>query len=289
MSRVIRLATVQPPNERSGSTWQERKASNVQIALDMLEKAAQEKADITCLPECFPTRGLGNEPVDPFQVADAVGGEVFEQLAAFARQHSMYLVAPVTEKIAECLRNAAWVIDRQGNLVGTYHKVHCTEGERKGGVIPGDSWPVFDLDFGRIGIMICHDNSFPESARCLALNGAEIVFWPHVQCGWGGELWDITLRSRAIDNAVYLVSSCYGVRPGTAWRPGQMTGRSGIVGPDGMILAEAGRLPKVVITEIDLDHVLLKHDFTRIGDHPFWQDVLADRRPETYGVVTKTD
>lgn len=196
MSRVIRVATVQPPNERSGSTWQERKASNVQIALDMLEKAVYEKADIACLPECFPTRGLGDEAVDPLQVADAVGGEVFEQLATFARQYSIYLVAPVTEKGPGGLRNAAWVMDRQGGLVGTYYKVHCTEGERKEGIIPGDSWPVFDLELGRIGIMICHDNSFPESARCLALNGAEIVFWPHVQSGWGGELWDITLRSR---------------------------------------------------------------------------------------------
>ena len=129
------------------------------------------------------------------------------------------------------LRNTAVVIDRRGRITGCYDKVHPTRNEMSPkGVVAGDGWPVFALESGRLGVMICHDNSFVESARCLALEGAEVIAWPHVQSGWGDVVWDITLRSRAIDNGVYLVSSCYAVRGEGAWRPGLMVGRSGVVG-----------------------------------------------------------
>jgi predicted amidohydrolase len=155
------------------------------------------------------------------------------------------------------------------------------------GVEPGAEWPVFELDFGTLGIMICHDVAFPESARCLALNGAEVVCWPHVQSGWGDVVWDITLRSRAIDNGVYLLSSCYGTPADMAWRPGMMVGRSGVVGPDGTVLADAGRRPGVVTATADLDQPLLKHNFTYVGDHDFRATMLETRRPETYAAVTR--
>ena len=142
--------------------------------------------------------------------------------------------------------------------------------ERDLGIVPGESWPVFELDFGRIGVQICHDNSFPESARCLTLNGAEIIFWPHVMSGWGGEFMDILLRSPAIHNGIYHVPVCFGNQPGTAWRPGMLIGRSSIIGPDGTICADAGRYPGIAMAWIDLDaprvwRMILREPVTKSG------------------------
>ena len=185
------------------------------------------------------------------------------------------------------LRNTAVVIDRHGQITGCYDKVHPTRNEMSPkGVVAGAGWPVFALEWGRLGVMICHDNSFVESARCLALEGAEVIAWPHVQSGAGDVVWDITLRSRAIDNGVYLVSSCYAVRGEGAWRPGLMVGRSGVVGEDGTVLAEMSREVGVATATVDLDRPRLVHSWTRGGEYPYAEEFRADRRPDTYGVLT---
>ena len=287
--RRITLSAIQCPDEREGASLSERKAGNIRIALSLMEEAVREGADLVCLPETFQVRGgRADSKEATFQSADQEGGELALRLGDFARSNEVNVIAPVLGRYGATLRNVAWVFSRQGELVGRYFKVHCTQSEREQGIVPGDEWPVFELDCGSVGVMICHDNSWPESARCLALNGAEIICWPHVQSGWGDVAWDITLRSRAIDNAVYILSACYGVPEGKAWRPGMMMGRSGTVGPDGAVLADGGRKPGVVSMAVDLDQVLLKHDFTRRGDHGFLADMLADRRPETYAPLTRT-
>jgi predicted amidohydrolase len=187
------------------------------------------------------------------------------------------------------LRNSAVVVDRSGGIAGCYDKVHPTRAEiDPRGVVPGDGWPVFRLDFGTLGVMICHDNSFVEAARCLTLNGAEVICWPHVQSGWGDIAWDVTLRSRALDNGVHLVSSCFAVRGEGAWRPGMMVGRSGVVGPDGLILAETGREVGVATATVDLDRPRLVHSWTRAGEYPYAEELRIDRRPDTYGAISET-
>jgi hypothetical protein len=94
------------------------------------------------------------------------------------------------------------------------------------------------------------------------------------------------LRARAIDNGVYLVSACYGIQPNRAWRPGLTQGRSGIVRPDGLIAAEAGRYPGLATATVDLEPRIIG-PFSGPEETYFWPAVQTDRCPETYGIITK--
>jgi len=286
--RIITLCSIQLPDYREGKTPEEKKESNIETAFKMMGDAAKKGVDIICLGEIFPLVGVEyNKQTLPL-LAEKEGGILFTRLSVFAKNYRVNLIAPIYALYGKVIRNTAWVFSREGKLIGKYFKVHCTKIERNKGVVPGDKWPVFKMDFGKIGVMICHDNSFPESARCLALNGAEVIFWSHVQGGWGDVVWDITLRSRAIDNAVYLVSASFGKRPDQAWIPGMMQGRTGIIGPDGAILVEAGRDAGIVMATVDLNQRLFKASFT-VGSckEDFKKEMLDDRRPETYEAITR--
>jgi predicted amidohydrolase len=288
MTREILIASVQLPSFPKGSTDAEKKESNFQAAETWLDKAGQAGADIACMGEIFNVHGLQLTYENfPAQVAGDFDA-VIHRLGPIARRHNMYVIAPVYEIVDGVRRNIAMLLDRTGSYLGGYLKVHCIENERDLGVVPGDDWPTFQLDFGRIGIEICHDNSFPESARCLAMNGAEVIFWPHVMGGWGDVFMDILLRAPAIHNGVYFVPSCYGCDPGMAWQTGVMLlGRSGIIGPDATIVADAGHYTGIAQARVDLDQPRLAHMFTRNGEYVFRNDMLMDRRPETYGPLTR--
>lgn len=280
--RNVTVAAIQPPNQRDGGTPIEQKAHNVRIAFRLMEDAARRDVDLICLPETFPTVGVTITPTSALGLAEEEGGKLSQRLCAFARQHRVNIVAPVLGRYGETLRNSAWMISREGEHIGRYFKVHLTNPEAEWGVVAGEEWPVFQLDFAKVGVMTCLDNSFPESARCLTLEGADIICWPHIESGWGEIEWDITLRSRAIDNATYIISACHGVPDDTAWEPGLMVGRSGVVGPDGTIVADGGRRAGVVSATIDLDYVLRKRDFGYAGEVVFKATMLRFRRPDTY-------
>jgi predicted amidohydrolase len=201
--------------------------------------------------------------------------------------HRMAVVLPVYRiDAAGYLRNSAVAIDRAGGVAGCNDKVHPTRAEvEPEAVVPGDSWPVFELDFGKVGVMIGHDNSFVEAARCLAPRGAEVLGWPHVQSVRGHVAWDVMLRSRAIDNGVYLVSSCFAMLGRGAWRPGIMVGRSGVVGQVGFVLAKTGREAGVATATANLDVSRLVHSRTCDGEYPYAEGFRVDRRPDTYGAI----
>lgn len=284
MTRKVTLVAIQPPNVRYGTDDRARKTSNIDIMFDMMSEASTHDPDLICLPETFQTNGLNLDAATALAFSDEEGSELSSKLCDFAHANRVNIIAPVLGNYDGEIRNVAWVISRDGDHIGRYFKVHLTDPEHVDcNVQPGDTWPVFELDFGKVGVMICHDNSFPESARCLMLSGAEVICWPHVQSGWGDIEWDITLRSRAIDNAVYVLSSCYGVQPSKAWRPGMMVGRSSLVGPDGTILADQGRQPGVMAASVDLDHVHLKHEFGFHGDNGSNEIIRSVRRPGVYG------
>lgn len=287
MARWITVSAVQLPSGGTGEP-EAIKQANIARACEMLAEAGRRGSDIALLGEMFPLIGitLTSETVE--RLADEISGPIFQCLTAVARAHRMYVLAPVLGRCGGRLHNCTWIIGREGEFVGHYHKVHLTQMERSLGLVPGDSLSVFRLDFGVIGLMTCHDNSFPESARCLALEGAEVLFWPHMMSGWGELGWDaVYYRSRTIDNDVYLVAACYGVSEGRAWRPGMIIGRSAIINRDGLTLAEVGRYPGIATATIDLDRRRIAHDFTRLGDWVYWEDVCQDRRPEAYGAIVR--
>lgn len=196
-----------------------------------LEEAGGMSPDIVCLPEGITLVGNGKTYLD---VSEPVPGPTTEFLAEMARKHRMYIVAGILEKEGPVLYNTAVLLDRDGKLAGKYRKVSLPREEIEGGVTPGDDFPVFDTDFGRIGIMICWDVFFPEPARMLSLNGAEMIFMPI----WGGNL--TLARARAIENQIYLVSSTYDMK-------------SGVFDKTGELIVEGTEQNPVVVTEIDLN------------------------------------
>ncbi len=282
MIRPLTLAAVQMPSTTAGATNSEKQTSLFAMAEDWLNRAGEKGADIACLGETFNILGLKVTRESAVQLARDGLGHAVERFAPIARRHDMAVIAPILAVLDGQLRNLALVIDGGGRTVGRYCKVHCTEKERALGVVPGDAWPTFTVAGARVGIQICHDNSFPESARCLTLNGAEIVFWPHVMSGWGGEFMDVLLRSPAVHNGVHHVPVCFGCPPEVAWRPGMLIGHSSIIGPDATIVADAGRYAGIAVAQIDLGAPRIASNFTRDGDYVWQIDMLNDRRTGTY-------
>lgn len=224
--RMVRLATVHHRPRKSASA-----EDNLKAFAALVDEAGAGKADIVCLPEGATIVGTqlnyvsGSEPVP---------GPTTKYLGEVARRNNLYIVAGLLEKDGEVVYNTAVLIDRKGNLAGKYRKASLPREEIDGGVTPGNSFPVFDTDFGRIGIMICWDVTFPEPARALAQQGAEVIFLPI----WGG---DVKLaQARAIENQVYLVSSTYDMV-------------SAVFNLEGDVMKQAKEDGEVVIVDVNLN------------------------------------
>jgi len=224
--RTVRLATIhhRPANSKSST-------ENLEQFKNLIFEAATEKADIVCLPEAITLVGT---PLDYISASEPIPGPTTRFLGELAKKLKIYIVAGILEKAGEVVYNTAILMDRNGELAGKYRKLSLPREEIEGGVTPGDSLPAFDTDFGRIGMMICWDVTFPETARALALKGAEVIFLPI----WGGNL--TLAKARAIENQVYLVSSTYDMK-------------SAVFGLEGEILNEATEIKPVVVVEVDLN------------------------------------
>ena len=229
-SRFVNLATIHCQPQNTGSSME-----NLELFAGYIRQAADKNADIVCLPEAITMVGTGKSYSD---VSEPIPGPATDFLGGIARQHHIYIVAGLLERSGPAIYNTAVLIDRRGNLAGKYRKVALPREEIEGGVTPGDSYPVFDTEFGRIGIMICWDLEFPEVARQLAMQGTEVIFMPI----WGGNL--TLARARAIENQIWLVSSSYGMK-------------SGVFDLEGELIAEANDLDPVVVVEVDLNKQVL--------------------------------
>ncbi|HEX8039884.1 MAG TPA: carbon-nitrogen hydrolase family protein [Chryseosolibacter sp.] len=224
--RMVRLATInhRPRNSRSAG-------ENLAAFAALVDQAGKQKADIVCLPEG--TTIVGTQE-DYISGSEPVPGPTTKYLGEVAKRNHLYIVAGLLEKEGDVVYNTAVLIDRNGHLAGRYRKTSLPREEIDGGVTPGSSFPVFETDFGRVGIMICWDVTFPEPARALAQQGAEVIFLPI----WGG---DLTLaKARAIENQVYLVSSTYDMI-------------SAIFDLEGNVLKQAKEDKSVAVVEVDLN------------------------------------
>ena len=223
--RFVNLATIHHRPKNTGSAEE-----NLNQFAELLSIAATKKADIVCLPEAISLVGTGKSYIE---VSEAVPGPTTEFLGKIARENKMYIVAGILERDGNAVYNTAILLDREGELAGKYRKVALPREEIEGGVTPGSTIPVFDTDFGRIGIMICWDVFFPEVARMLAVQGADVIFLPI----WGGNL--TLAKARAIENQVYLVSSTYDMK-------------TGVFNQEGELISEGTDEEPVVVTRIDL-------------------------------------
>jgi predicted amidohydrolase len=171
---------------------------NLGAFLSLLDQAAKEKPDIVCMGEEILNEG---HPLNYLGTAEPIPGPSTKRLGEAARKYGIYIVAGLIERDGPAAYNTAVLIDRHGNVAGKYRKVYLPREEIEGGLMPGSDCPVFDTDFGRIGMMICWDAEYTDVARALGVQGAEIIMVPAA----GGYL--TLLKARALENHLYVVSS----------------------------------------------------------------------------------
>lgn len=198
--------------------------------------------DLVVLPENAVTLGRGERAADravPFE------GQVRETFAELARRHRTYVVATldlVEGAGKKSYANAAVLLDRTGRVVGIYRKVHPVallgEDDLEGGIAPGREFPVFECDFGRLGIQICYDMVFDDGWAALARQGADLVVWPSASPATAQP------GGRARQHQYYIVSSTF-------------RHNASLFEPTGVIAAQVRPPEQVLVTEIDLSYVLL--------------------------------
>jgi len=288
MPRIVRCSLIQASNPSSpDASLEATKQAMIAKHVGLIAQAAAAGAQLACLQEIFygpyfcaeqTTRWYDfTEPVP--------GGPTIRLMQDLARQHHMALIVPIYELELEGIYyNTAAVIQNDGAYLGKYRKTHIPHVApgfwEKFYFRPGNlGYPVFDLGFARVGVYICYDRHFPEGARALGLNGAEIVFNPSATvAGLSEHLWKLEQPAHAVANG-YFVGAINRVGVEAPWRIGEFYGSSYFCDPRGQIFAQASRDRDEVLTaDLDLDV---------IGDvRKTWQ-FFRDRRPETYQELVK--
>ncbi|HIF27823.1 MAG TPA: acyltransferase [Candidatus Marinimicrobia bacterium] len=245
-----------------------------------IEDAGKQGVQILCLQEIFNTPYFcPGQDSSWYASAESVPGPTVERMQGYAKKYNMVMIVPVYEKEqAGVLYNTAAVIDADGSYMGKYRKNHIphTAGFwEKFFFKPGNlGYPIFETKYAKVGVYICYDRHFPDGARCLGLNGAEVVYNPSATvAGLSEYLWKLEQPAHAAANGYFM--GCIN-RVGTEkpWDLGEFYGTSYFVNPRGQIFAEASRdKDELLVAEFDLDMI----DEVRST----WQ-FFRDRRPETY-------
>jgi N-carbamoylputrescine amidase len=257
--------------------------------------AAAQGAQVICLPELF--RSLyfcqSEEHVN-FALAEPVPGPSTERFGALARELGVVIIASLFEKRAEGLyHNTAAVLDADGSYLGKYRKMHIPDDPlfyEKFYFTPGDlGFKVFPTRYGKLGVLICWDQWYPEGARLTALRGADVLFYP-TAIGWHPsekaeygvaqhQSWELIQRSHGVANGCYVVSVNRTGHEGDPDGGIEFWGQSFVSNPQGTILAKAPvDEPAVLVVPVDLGALDVQRTHW-----PF----LRDRRIDAYGDITR--
>ncbi|MFT5423913.1 MAG: beta-ureidopropionase [Phycisphaerales bacterium] len=287
MARITRAAIIQAANPLSGSeSLKDIYDASIATHLPLIAEAAEKGANVCCLQEIFNGPYFcAEQETKWYEMAEEIpDGRTITLMKEQAKKHGMVMVVPIYEKAMTGLYyNSAAVIDDRGEFLGTYRKhhiPHCHPGFwEKFYFTPGNlGYPVFKTRFGKIGVYICYDRHFPEGARELGLNGAEIVFNPSATvAGLSEYLWKLEQPAHAVANQ-YFVGAINRVGHEQPWDIGEFYGQSYFCDPRGKIIAEASRdKDEVVIADLDLDLINEVRDT--------WQ-FYRDRRPDSYTKIS---
>jgi beta-ureidopropionase len=288
MPRIVRCSLIQAANAAAADLPLEKlKQAMIDKHVDLIAKAAAAGSKILCLQEIFyGPYFCAEQQTRWYDFTERVpDGPTIRLMQDLARQHSMAIIVPVYEVEQEGVYyNTAAVIAADGSYLGKYRKTHIPHVApgfwEKFYFRPGNlGYPTFDLGVARIGVYICYDRHFPEGARALGLNGAEIVFNPSATvAGLSEYLWKLEQPAHAVANGYYVGAiNRVGVEP--PWNIGEFYGSSYFCNPRGQIIAQASRDQDEVLTaDLDLD---------MIGEvRKTWQ-FFRDRRPDMYESLVK--
>lgn len=257
--RLIRIAVprLDPPLPASTD-------SNLTFIDTVARKSSAAGADLVLLGENIVHRWTSGEPA---ALAQPITGPIARSLAETARRHRIYLATSIYEKEDERVYISAVLFDRTGRLAGKYRKTHIPLSEAEDGITPGNDYPVFETEFGRVGLLVCWDSWFPEPARILRLKGAELLLIPTT--GDVPHHWDVISRARAIDNGIPLAGA-------STQRP-----TSRILDAQGEIAAETA--DGIAVGVIDLNREY-RVNWLSVGPGAGEAKSLyiKERRPETY-------
>ncbi|MFH1725449.1 MAG: nitrilase-related carbon-nitrogen hydrolase [Elusimicrobiota bacterium] len=283
MPRIVRCGLIQ-----ASCDWSPEKHSLADIKkkmvakhLKLIDKAGKNKVKILCLQEIFSTPYFcAEQDIKWYEAAEPIPGPTTNLLRKYAKKYGMVIIVPIYETPAPGIYyNTAAVIDADGKLLGIYRKNHIPH------LVPGFyekfyfkpgnlGYPTFQTRYARIGVYICYDRHFPDGARALGLNGAEIVFNPSATvAGISEHLWKLEQPAMAVANQFY-VGAINRVGWEKPWRTGMFYGQSYFCDPRGQMVAMGPRdKDALVATDLDLDKILEVRNL--------WQ-FYRDRRPETY-------
>jgi N-carbamoylputrescine amidase len=270
-------------------------AANLEKAIANIRTAAARGAQVVCLQELFRSHYFCQRQ-DPsvFDLAEPVPGPTTDQLSRVARETSTVVIASIFERrAAGVYHNTAAVLDADGSLIGLYRKMHIPDDPlyfEKYYFTPGDlGFRAFDTRYGRIGVLVCWDQWYPEAARLTALKGATVLFYP-TAIGWHPrekaqfstaqyQAWQLIQRSHALANGIYVAATNRVGHEGPADGGLEFWGGSFVSDPFGAVMQQAGHeREELLVVPCDLRRI----EETR-RNWPF----LRDRRIDAYGDLTR--
>ncbi len=233
--RLVKLAAVH--HNMASDNDKKSPVVNRELLVPLIEEAAKKKADLIVLGELLTCKNVTS---DYASVAESIPGPTTKFFGELAKKHDCYIVAGLAERAGHEVFNVAVLLGPDGKVTGKYRKVTLPREEIQKGISPGTDYPVFETRFGKIGLMVCYDVFFPEVARELSMNGAEIIALPI----WGGN--PRLAAARCAENGVYLVSSTY-TNHENDWM------KTAIWNREGDRISEANEWGTIAFAEVDLN------------------------------------
>ncbi|MEK7432288.1 MAG: nitrilase-related carbon-nitrogen hydrolase [Cyanobacteriota bacterium] len=285
--RIVKSGLIQIGNKvNTDLSCEEHRKGMIEAHIPYIEEAGKKGVQILCFEEVFTGPYFcPSQDSKWYDLAEEIpDGPTTKLMQEYAKKFNMVIVVPIYElDMTGVYYNTAAVIDADGKYLGKYRKNHIPQVKgfwEKFFFKPGNlGYPVFNTAYAKIGVYICYDRHFPDGARALGLNGAEIVYNPSATvAGLSEYLWKIEQPAHAVANGYY-VGAINRVGKEGPWDIGEFYGQSYFVNPRGQIISEASRdKDELLIADLDMDLIKETRDL--------WQ-FYRDRRPETYGDLVR--
>lgn len=287
MARTVKIGLIQLATKLpTDASCEQHRNAMIEAHMPFIKQAADKGVQMLCFEEVFTGPYFcPSQDTKWYGLAEAIpDGPTTKLMQDIAKKHNMVIVVPIYEEhMPGVYYNTAAVIDADGKYLGKYRKNHIPQVKgfwEKFFFKPGNmGYPVFQTKYGKVGVYICYDRHFPEGARALGLNGAEIVFNPSATvAGLSEYLWKLEQPAHAVANG-YFIAAINRVGKEAPWSIGEFYGQSYVADPRGQLIAVASR-DKDELLVVDANFDLIKE----VRD--LWQ-FYRDRRPESYTPLTE--